>query len=128
VLLVTIAKKNALLLLVLMQVTVTNAETVWPLDIVQVIAIKVVVVAVQLVQLPLVHEQVNIPNVVRPLPLVLRQDNMVKTKVQLPLVHEQAKVLLVAAAVAALVPLTLKANTQWPLVGNLVVMIKVNTV
>jgi hypothetical protein len=52
------------------------------LDIVQVIAIKVVVVAVQLVQLPLVHEQVNIPNVVRPLLLVLRQDNIVKTKVQ----------------------------------------------
>jgi hypothetical protein len=99
------------------------------LDIVQVIVIKVVIVAVppQVVRLPLVHEQVNITNVVRPLLLVHKQDNMVKTKVQLPLVHEQVKVLLVAAA-AAVVPLTLKANTQWPLDLKLVVMIKVSTV
>jgi hypothetical protein len=65
-----------------MQAIVTNVNTAWPLDIVQVIAIKVAVIAVQVVQLPLVLMLVNITKIVRPLLLVLMQDNMDKTKVQ----------------------------------------------
>jgi hypothetical protein len=46
--------------------------------------------------------------------------------VQLLLVHEQVKA--AAASAAAVVPLTLKANTQLLLDLKLVVMIKVSTV